>query len=68
MYAFKRLGGKETMRTELDFLKDIRKDYFSDLSAVTDSISTKNFLEEIRMRLDSRITALIENLEEKKSE
>lgn len=55
-----KMGRSFTKAEELKFINQLREDYFSDLDSITDSVSTKQFLDEIRMRLDSRITVLTE--------
>jgi hypothetical protein len=45
-------------KKELDFLKDIRNKYFSDLDSITGDKDIYDYLDEVRMELDNRIKEL----------
>ena len=49
---------KEKTLSEKEFLEKIRKSYFEDLGKVTNSVSMKEYLDEIRMIIDKRLFLL----------
>jgi hypothetical protein len=57
-------------KEELEFLKDIRNKYFSDLDSITGDKDVYDYLDEVRMELDNKIKNLglnnLSNLDSKK--